>query len=105
MFKAFIALSFAAVLFAALLAADDYAIVGQVLSDPSGQFSTISPGVRLDLTGPFFQSLGTNGRSCGTCHVATDAWSITPEHIKRGLRYGLARIRYFGQRWIHLCRR
>jgi len=22
----------------------------------------------IDLTGPFFQSLGTNGRSCGTCH-------------------------------------
>jgi cytochrome c peroxidase len=77
-YKSFLALSLVAV----LLAADDYESPARFFSDPSGQFSTISPGARLDLTGPFFQSLGTNGRSCATCHVATDAWSITPEHIK-----------------------
>ncbi len=27
---------------------------------------------------PFFQSLGTNGRTCGTCHVASEGWTITP---------------------------
>src|SRR4051812_24205616 len=40
-----------------------------------------SPG-RLDTTGPFFQSLGSNGRSCATCHQPGDNWSVTPKHIK-----------------------
>lgn len=30
----------------------------------------------------FFQSLGTNGRSCVTCHQASDGWSVTPAHIR-----------------------
>jgi len=34
---------------------------------------------------PFFQSLGTNGRSCGTCHDAAQAMSITPAAAQ--LRY------------------
>lgn len=36
----------------------------------------------IDTTNPFFQSLGTNGRSCATCHVAGDDWTITPEHVR-----------------------
>jgi hypothetical protein len=35
----------------------------------------------VDLTGPFFRPQGTNGRSCSTCHLAQDAWSITPASI------------------------
>jgi cytochrome c peroxidase len=31
---------------------------------------------------PFFASLGTNGRSCGTCHVGTEGWSMTPDDIQ-----------------------
>src|SRR5215469_6163350 len=50
--------------------------------DPSGVLTTYSTGGGVDLGNPFFQSLGTNGRSCGSCHVSTDAWSITPEHLK-----------------------
>jgi cytochrome c peroxidase len=34
---------------------------------------------RFDSRNAFFQSLGTNGRSCGTCHVASQAFTITPE--------------------------
>jgi hypothetical protein len=30
----------------------------------------------------FFADLGTNGRTCGTCHVQADAWSFTPEHAR-----------------------
>ena len=37
----------------------------------------------IDLTGPFFQSLGTNGRSCGSCHKADQAWGISAEGTKR----------------------
>jgi hypothetical protein len=35
----------------------------------------------VDLSNPFLQSLGTNGRTCVTCHDADDGWSITPERI------------------------
>ena len=34
------------------------------------------------LTGPFFESLGSNGRACASCHDPTDGWTVTP----RGLR-------------------
>jgi cytochrome c peroxidase len=39
-------------------------------------------GGPIDLTGPFFQSLGTNGRSCNTCHRAAQGWSLSPDEIK-----------------------
>ena len=50
--------------------------------DPSGILDTYVTGGKLDVTGPFFQSLGTNGRSCASCHQASDAWSVTPPHIQ-----------------------
>lgn len=31
----------------------------------------------------FFRSMGTNGRSCGTCHVPRENWSITPQGVQR----------------------
>jgi cytochrome c peroxidase len=34
-------------------------------------------------TNGFFTSLGTNGRSCGTCHVESNAWTFTPLHAQR----------------------
>jgi cytochrome c peroxidase len=36
----------------------------------------------IDLTGPFFQSVGTNGRSCGSCHRPAQSWSISPHELK-----------------------
>ncbi|MBV9437982.1 MAG: hypothetical protein JOZ44_18130 [Acidobacteria bacterium] len=50
--------------------------------DPSGFVTTFNTTGSLDTSGPFFQSLGTNGRSCATCHQASDAWSVTPPHIQ-----------------------
>jgi cytochrome c peroxidase len=41
----------------------------------------------IDLTGPFFQSLGTNGRSCGSCHRPGQGWSISADEVK--LRFTL----------------
>jgi len=49
--------------------------------DPTGKVETFSTTGKVDLTGPFFQSLGTNGRSCGTCHQASDGWSVSATHI------------------------
>src|SRR5437899_43743 len=45
----------------------------------SGVLRTITlDGNPPDFSNPFFQSLGTNGRSCATCHVAAAGWTITP---------------------------
>ena len=49
----------------------------------SGVLATYNAsGGPLDLTGPFFQSLGTNGRSCGSCHQPAQGWSISPQEVK-----------------------
>src|SRR5262249_108777 len=49
--------------------------------DPTGILKTFNTTGKVDLTGPFFQSLGTNGRSCGTCHQASDAWTVSAAHV------------------------
>jgi cytochrome c peroxidase len=49
--------------------------------DPSGIFRTFTVNGSLDFDNPFFQSLGTNGRSCASCHDPDDGWTITPAHI------------------------
>ncbi len=37
----------------------------------------------LDRHGPFFQSLGTNGRACVSCHQPAEGWTITPSGVSR----------------------
>ena len=51
--------------------------------NPDGILKTFNESGRLDLTGPFFQTLGTNGRSCATCHQASDAWSVSAAHVAK----------------------
>src|SRR5439155_14441591 len=53
----------------------------QAFQDPTGIVRTYSTSGSIDTANPFFQSLGTNGRSCGTCHQQGDAWSVTPPHL------------------------
>jgi cytochrome c peroxidase len=50
---------------------------GLIESDSTNAFD---PGP----SGGFFADLGTNGRTCNTCHVVEDGWTITPGHA-RGL--------------------
>jgi len=45
------------------------------LGGASQTYSTAGGGI--DQTGLFFQSLGTNGRSCGTCHQPSDGMSVS----------------------------
>jgi len=45
--------------------------------DPSGLLETYHQAGPLDANGPFFQPLGTNGRSCATCHVPADAFALS----------------------------
>jgi cytochrome c peroxidase len=51
-------------------------------SDSTGTLSTYSTADGIDKSNPFFQSLGTNGRSCGTCHVPSNAMSVTPASLQ-----------------------
>ncbi len=48
---------------------------GLIESDSTNGFN---PGA----TDGFFASLGTNGRTCNTCHVVEDGWTITPLHAQ-----------------------
>jgi cytochrome c peroxidase len=49
----------------------------------SGVLRTISvDGSALDTHGAFFQSLGSNGRSCASCHVPSTGWSISPAEVR-----------------------
>jgi cytochrome c peroxidase len=50
--------------------------------NPTGLAATFSTASNVDLQGPFFQSLGTNGRSCGSCHQPDQGWTVTPEGIR-----------------------
>jgi cytochrome c peroxidase len=52
----------------------------------TGEARTLSVAGPLDLDNPFFQSLGSNGRSCVTCHVPSDGWSIVPAHVQARFR-------------------
>ena len=36
----------------------------------------------ISLKGAFFQSLGTNGRSCASCHLPTEGWSVSAAEIQ-----------------------
>src|SRR5215467_2204890 len=55
----------------------------QIFADPDGAFATMNLGGPVDTTSnPFFQDMGSNGRSCVTCHQPSDAWSVTPLHIQ-----------------------
>jgi cytochrome c peroxidase len=56
---------------------------GTFFPNPAGASETYSTvGGGIDLTGPFFQSLGSNGRSCATCHQPSDGMSVSAAHIR-----------------------
>ncbi len=55
---------------------------GELHRNPSGEALTLSTAGRIDRRSLFFTSLGTNGRSCSTCHGAEDGWSITPKSVR-----------------------
>ena len=50
--------------------------------NPSGAALTLSSAGRIDRKNPFFASLGSNGRSCESCHQAAQGWSITPRGVR-----------------------
>jgi hypothetical protein len=51
--------------------------------DGSGVLDSLSTNdFSTGSTNGFFANLGTNGRTCGTCHVEGDAWTFTPSHAQ-----------------------
>ena len=48
----------------------------------AGALRTSSTSGSIDLSGPFFQSLGTNGRSCASCHQRDQGWSISAGRVQ-----------------------
>jgi cytochrome c peroxidase len=62
---------------------DDPAGIGaQFAEDPSGVLGIVNLNGPTDTTGPFFQSLGTNGRSCSTCHLAQQALGLSATGVR-----------------------
>ncbi len=50
----------------------------ELVRNPGGKSATFSTQGAVNLTGEFFQAQGTNGRSCASCHILEEAWSINP---------------------------
>lgn len=48
-----------------------------------GKDATFSTAGFIDLNNPFFKSLGSNGRSCGSCHIPSQGWTITPQGVQK----------------------
>ncbi len=48
------------------------------VKNPGGKAATFSTQGSVNLTGEYFQAQGTNGRSCASCHIPEEAWSINP---------------------------
>lgn len=55
----------------------------------TGLSATYSSAGSVDLSGPFFQSLGTNGRTCGTCHAPSDGFGLSAADAR--FRYIISR--------------
>jgi cytochrome c peroxidase len=51
--------------------------------DPTGIVSTYNTAGPIVENTPFFQSLGTNGRSCATCHIAGNGMGLSTQNIQQ----------------------
>jgi cytochrome c peroxidase len=51
--------------------------------NPTGTSQSFSSNGALDTRNLFFQSLGSNGRSCITCHQPDQGWTVTPAKIQQ----------------------
>jgi cytochrome c peroxidase len=51
--------------------------------DPGGAIASYQPnGPTITAKSAFFQDLGTNGRTCFTCHQPRDGWSLSAQHAQ-----------------------
>jgi hypothetical protein len=66
--------------------ADEPDLFQLVFSNPFGIHRTLSTAGQVDTNNAFFQDLGTNGRSCFTCHRPAQAWTVTPVEVRERFR-------------------
>jgi hypothetical protein len=51
--------------------------------DPAGAIASFQPGgSTITARNAFFQNLGSNGRTCFTCHRPEDGWAISAQHVR-----------------------
>lgn len=50
--------------------------------DPTGAVATYNTGGNIDESNAFFQGLGTNGRTCATCHQPDQAFSLSAKGVR-----------------------
>jgi cytochrome c peroxidase len=51
-------------------------------SNSTGVSRTVSTAGAIDRSNPFFEELGSNGRTCFTCHRPAQGWTITPPELQ-----------------------
>jgi len=78
----FIALAVAGVA-ATLMAAEVFIANLQPFRDASGFVATYNVNGDIDERNAFFQQLGTNGRTCATCHQIDQSMSLEVNHIRQ----------------------
>ena len=66
-----------------LIASSIYILNLQPYRDPTGFVATYNRDGDIDESNPFFQSLGTNGRTCATCHQANQSFSMSVAGIQQ----------------------
>ena len=64
--------------------ADHYKLPNNLpMPDALGSSTTFSVAGGIDLRNPFFKDLGTNGRTCGSCHEINAGWTISAADTRR----------------------
>jgi cytochrome c peroxidase len=61
---------------------DGSAGLGQ-FPDPTGVSANYTTAGSIDVNNEFFQSLGTNGRACVSCHAPESGFTLTPDRLQR----------------------
>ena len=55
----------------------------QIDRDPMGAIASFQPGgPTVTARSAFFADLGTNGRTCFTCHRPEDGWAVSARHVR-----------------------
>jgi cytochrome c peroxidase len=55
----------------------------EIDADPGGAIASFQPnGLTITANNAFFQNLGKNKRSCGTCHGPEDGWALSARHAQ-----------------------
>ena len=81
--KFWLCLSLPVLLSIAVVAGSLYIPNMKPFRDASGYVATFSEYGNIDESNPFFQRLGTNGRTCATCHQADQAFSLDVHKIQQ----------------------